>query len=373
MSAPRSSVGEPVEADAAAADAAGQLARRARPCGWRPRPRARRGPPARAPWPRPSGPAPITSTWRPGRSSRTSSARSSGHGRHRRRAGADAGRARTCLPTSSAWRKSWFRIGAGRALLGADLPGRRTWPWISLSPTTIESRLEATRKSCAAARSSRRTYRAQAARRPRSGCGRPASPPRRPRPPRVGRGRVDLGAVAGGEGHGLRTAPPVDQAPEQGARLGFREGRLLALGHPRRLVGEPEDEQRHAGTPMSRTRRRELAGAGLVALGETPHDVGLHQALDRVAAARHVPVARLQLVADVPQQLDQRLPLGAVGVLELAADVLRHHRAGPAGRDRQGELAAAHDGRHDEVAERGHVDDVAEHVPRLGVLPRPCG
>ena len=37
-----------------------------------------------------------------------------------------------------------------------------TWPWISLSPTTIESRLEATRNSWAAARSSRSTYRAQA-------------------------------------------------------------------------------------------------------------------------------------------------------------------------------------------------------------------
>ena len=42
-------------------------------------------------------------------------------------------------------------------LLGASSHAARTWPWISLSPTTIESRLEATRKSCAAARSSRST------------------------------------------------------------------------------------------------------------------------------------------------------------------------------------------------------------------------
>ena len=102
-------------------------------------------------------PAPISSTRLAGRSESTSAARSSAT------AGTDADPVpirvweRTDLPTSSAWRNSWFRIGP---VLPSSWPSShavRTWPWISLSPTTIESRLEATRKSCAAARSSRST------------------------------------------------------------------------------------------------------------------------------------------------------------------------------------------------------------------------
>ena len=254
MSAAAQLLGEPVEADAAAADAAGQLAWPCPRCGWRPRPRARRGPPAPAPWPRPSGPrrspapgarAGRRAPPRPARRPRPTPTPS------RRRCGSEA---RTCLPTSSAWRKSWLRIAPAVPSSAAISQAWRTWPWISLSPTTIESRLEATRKSWVAARSSRRTYRAQASsssemwrvgdqRRRQGLLGR-----------RVGRGRVDLGAVAGGEGHGLRHRAALGQVPEQGARLGVREGRLLALGHRRGLVGEPEDEERHAGTPMSRTR-----------------------------------------------------------------------------------------------------------------------
>ena len=101
-------------------------------------------------------PAPMRSTCRPGRSSRTSSASSTAT------ADTDADPvpmrvcARTCLPTSSACRKRRLSTGPDAPSSTASSQAWRTWPWISLSPTTMESRLEATRKSWVAARSSRR-------------------------------------------------------------------------------------------------------------------------------------------------------------------------------------------------------------------------
>ena len=122
-------------------------------------------------------------------------------------------------------------------------------------------------------------------------------------------------------------------------------------------------------TPMSSTRPASSRAPSSSPVGEAAHDVGLQQALDRVAAAGHVGVAGLELVAQVAQEVDERLPLRPVRLLQLAPDVLGHHRARPSGGDRERQLAAAHDRGHDEVAQRRDVDHVAEHVHRLGVLP----
>ena len=58
------------------------------------------------------------------------------------------------LPASSAWRNSRSLSTPVVSSSAQRSQAWRTWPWISLSPTTIESRLDATRNRWPTARSS---------------------------------------------------------------------------------------------------------------------------------------------------------------------------------------------------------------------------
>ena len=246
---------QPVEADAAAPDPGGELARRAHGAvghhhladPWRTSARAV----ASAIFP-----APITSTEHPGRSSSTSSASSTAT------ADTDVGPAamrvsvRTCLPTSSACRNSRLSIGARGLLLGGELP-RRAHLALDLAlahhhrveagghPEELGRRAVVAQQVAGAGELVRGDL----------GVGHQAA-----RHDVLGRagidgGGVDLGAVAGGErdhlGHGLLLA----QLPKEGAHALVGQGGLLALLHRSGLVGEPEDQERHAGTPISSTIR----------------------------------------------------------------------------------------------------------------------
>ena len=81
-----------------------------------------------------------------------------------------------------------------------------------------------------------------------------------------------------------------------------------------------------------------------------------------------VRVALLQLLAQRAEQLHRDRVLVAVALLDREPDPARQRGARAAGRDRDREVAAAHDRGQDEVAQVRDVDDVAEHLARLRVL-----
>ena len=100
-------------------------------------------------------PPPTTRPRRPPRSGMASRARSAAT------VDTDTGRTatrvsvRTRLPVSSACRNSRSLMTPVQSSSAQRSQACRTWPWISLSPTTIESRLDVTRSRWATARSSR--------------------------------------------------------------------------------------------------------------------------------------------------------------------------------------------------------------------------
>src|SRR5581483_1559120 len=93
----------------------------------------------------------------------------------------------------------------------------------------------------------------------------------------------------------------------------------------------------------------------------------LDELAEEVAALLVRPVVRLHPRTQLPQPLRELDVLPADLRAEAVAELLRERRRGAAGGDGERDRPGAMDGREDDAAELGHVDDVAEERARLGV------